>query len=147
MMVILQKDVPKLGSVGDVIRVKDGYGRNFLVPRGLAVIANTRNVKQLDHQKRQANKVAAAALAEANELATKVTDTPVTLKAEVGEEGKIFGSITNRDIAAALAAEGVEVDRRNIQIESPIKSLGVYDVTVQIGSGVEAAVKVYVVEG
>jgi len=147
MMVILQKDVPKLGSVGDVVRVKDGYGRNFLVPRGLAVIANTRNVKQLEHQKRQANKAAEAALAEANAQAAKVSDTPVTLKVEVGEEGKIFGSVTNRDIAAALAEEGVEVDRRNIQIDSPIKSLGVYDVTVQVGSGVDATVKVYVVEG
>jgi large subunit ribosomal protein L9 len=147
MMIILQKDVPKLGTVGDIVRVKDGYGRNYLVPRGLALLADTRNVKRLEHQKRQANKVAEAATAEATALAAKIAGTPVTLKVEVGEEGKLFGSITNRDIAAALAAEGVEVDRRNIQLPSAIKGLGVYPVSIQVGSGVEAELKVYVVEG
>jgi large subunit ribosomal protein L9 len=146
MMVILQKDVAKLGTVGEIVRVKDGYGRNFLVPRGLAVIANTRNVKQLEHQKRLASKVADVALADAQARAAKVAETPVTIKVGVGEEGKLFGAITNRDIAAALAAEGVEIDRRNIRIPAPIKTLGVYDLSIQVGSGVEAQIKVYVVE-
>jgi len=146
MLVILQQDVPKLGNIGDVVNVKDGYGRNFLLPRGMAVIANTRNVKMLEHLKRQSSAKANKAKAEAEELAARIADNAVTLKAEVGEEGKIHGSITNRDIAEALAADGIEVDRRAISIAEAIKATGAYDVSISLGSDVSATLKVFVVE-
>lgn len=146
MLVILQEDVPKLGVIGDVVKVKDGYGRNYLVPRGMAVIANTRNVKELEHLKRQSALKASQARAEAEALAAKISDNAVTLKAEVGEEGKIHGSITNRDIADALAADGIEVDRRTITIADAIKTTGAYEATVALGSDISATVKVFVVE-
>ncbi len=146
MLVILQQDVPKLGNIGDVVNVKDGYGRNFLLPRGMAVIANTRNVKMLEHLKRQSSAKANKAKGEAEELAARIADNAVTLKAEVGEEGKIHGSITNRDIAEALAADGIEVDRRAISIAEAIKATGAYDVSISLGSDVSATLKVFVVE-
>jgi len=146
MLVILQQDVPKLGTIGDVVNVKDGYGRNFLLPRGMAVIANTRNVKMLEHLKRQSTSKANKAKGEAEELAARIADNAVTLKAEVGEEGKIHGSITNRDIAEALAADGIEVDRRAISIAEAIKATGAYDVSISLGSEVSATLKVFVVE-
>jgi large subunit ribosomal protein L9 len=146
MLVILQKDVPKLGTIGDVVKVKDGYGRNFLVPRGMAVIANTRNVKALEHIKRQTSAKSDQAKAEALAMAAKLADNAVTIKAEVGEEGKIHGSITNRDVAEALAADGIEIDRRAISITDSIKSTGAYEATVSLGSEVSATVKVFVVE-
>jgi len=146
MLVILQQDMPKLGTIGDVVKVKDGYGRNFLVPRGLAVIANTRNVKALDHLKRQSTRKADKATAEAEALAAQIAQTPVTVKAEVGEEGKIHGAITNRDIAEALAQSGIEIDRRAITIAEAIKATGAYEVSISLGGEVSATLKVFVVE-
>jgi len=146
MLVILQQNVPKVGNIGDVIQVKDGFGRNYLVPRGLAVIANPRNVKALEHVKREASRKAGKATAEAEALATKIAETPVTLKVEVGEEGKIHGAITNRHIAEAIAAEGIEIDRRSITIRDPIKSVGVFELELALGGDVSATLKVFVVE-
>jgi len=146
MLVILQENVPKLGTIGDVVKVKDGYGRNFLVPRGMAIIANTRNVKELEHVRTQLAKKADHVKAEAEALAAQIAGNAVTLKAEVGEEGKIHGTITNRDIAEALAADGIEIDRRAITIAEPIKATGAYEATVSLGADVSATVKVFVVE-
>lgn len=147
MLVILQKSVPNLGDVGDVVKVKDGYGRNYLVPRGFAVIADTKNTRRMEHQRRVVEATKAKALAEAEALGAKLTGTAVTITAKVGEEGKIFGSVTNRDIAEALAAAGIEVDRKTIDISEAIKTTGAYDVTVKLGMGVESTVKVFVTEG
>jgi large subunit ribosomal protein L9 len=146
MLVILQTDVPKVGTIGDVVTVKDGYGRNFLVPRGMAIIANTRNVKELAHLKRRSTLKSDKAREAAEALAARIADNAVTLKVEVGEEGKIHGTITNRDIAEALAADGIEIDRRAITIADAIKATGTYEATVSLGSEVSATVKVFVVE-
>ncbi len=147
MNVILQQDVPNLGKVGDIVRVKDGYGRNFLVPRGLAVIADNRNVRRLEHQKRMAAAQAAKVLAAAKAEAERLSSTAVTIRAQAGEEGKLFGAVTNRDIADALAAEDIHIDRRHIHLEEPIRNLGVFTIPVKLAREVEAQVKVYVIQG
>ena len=147
MLVILQKNVPNLGNVGDVVNVKDGYGRNFLVPRGMAVIADQSNRRRMAHQKRGAEATRAKARAEAEALATKINETPITIGAKVGEEGKLFGSVTNRDIALKLAEAGIEIDRRSLTMGDAIRSTGAFDLTVKLGMDIEATLKVFVVEG
>ena len=146
MLIILQENVPNLGNVGDVVRVKDGYGRNFLVPRGMAVIADQSNRRRLDHQKRVAEASRSKAMAESNALLAKIVATPITIKSAAGEDGKLFGSVTNRDVAEKLAEAGVEVDRRLITIGDAIKTTGAYDITVKLGLDLSATLKVYVVE-
>lgn len=146
MIVILQKDVPHLGKVGEIVKVKDGYGRNYLVPNGMAVAADERNVRRLEHQKRQAAAKAARVLAEARAAAERISQTAVTIRVQAGEEGKLFGAVTNRDIADALAAEGIEVDRRAIVLDEPLKQIGVFTVTINLAPEVEASVKVYIIQ-
>ncbi len=146
-MVILQKNVPNLGNVGDIVKVKDGYGRNFLVPRGMAVIADQSNRRRMAHQKRAADANREKAKAEAEAVAAKINETPITIQAKVGEEGKLFGSVTNRDIAEKLAEAGVEIDRRTITLGDAIKSTGAFDIKVKLGMDIEAILKVFVVEG
>lgn len=146
MMVILQQDVPHLGRVGDIVKVRDGYGRNYLVPHGMAVVADERNVRRLEHQKREASAKAAKVLAAAKAQAEKLGQTAVSIKVQAGEEGKLFGAVTNRDIAEALAAEGVELDRRQVELAEPIKQIGVFSVPVRLHPEVEASVKVYVIQ-
>ena len=146
MLVILQKNVPNLGNVGDVVKVKDGYGRNYLVPRGMAVIADQSNRRRMAHQQREADAQRAKTKAEAEALAAKIAETPITIKAKVGEEGKLFGSVTNRDIVETLAEAGVELDRRTLSMGDAIKSTGAFDIQVKLGMDDEATLKVYVVE-
>ena len=144
MKVILQKDVPHLGTIGDLVKVKDGYGRNFLLPRGLAVLADESNTRQLNHQKRLAQTLAAKQLAAAEAAAKTIESTPVAFKLEAGEDDKLFGSVTSRDIAEALAAKGVDVDRRKMTIEGALKEIGSFDVPVELGSGVTASIRVLI---
>lgn len=146
MKVILQQDVTNLGRIGDIVRVRDGYARNFLVPRGLAVSADESNVRRLEHQKRVAAAVAARLLAEARALAERIGQTAVSIKVQAGEEGKLFGAVTNRDIVEALAAEGVQVDRRHVELAEPIKQIGVFTVPVRLHPEVSGSVKVYVIQ-
>jgi large subunit ribosomal protein L9 len=145
MLVILQQDVPKLGHVGDIVKVRDGYGRNFLVPRGLGVIADERNVRRLEHQKRMAAAKASKELAKAQELADQLVANAVTIRRKAGEDGKIFGAVTNRDVAEAFSADGFTLDRRAIQLEDPIKTLGMFNIPVKLDRGIQATIKVYVV--
>lgn len=147
MKVILQEEVANLGSVGDVVDVADGYGRNYLLPRSLAVIADERNTHRLDHQRRLAAARQTKVLAAAKELAAKISGTAVSIKRQAGAEDKIFGSVTNQDVQEALAAQGVEVDRRNIVLSEPIRNIGVFQVPVKVHREVEASVKVYVIRG
>lgn len=147
MKVILQQDMPSLGKVGDVVRVRDGYGRNYLIPRGMAALADERNTNRLEHQKRMAAAAAARLLAEAQELAKKLSATAVTIRAKVGEEGKLFGSVTNRDIAEALAGEGLNIDRKQVELAEPIRVIGAHTVPVKLAKDVSASVKVYVIAG
>ena len=144
MKVILQKDVPHLGTIGDLVKVKDGYGRNFLLPRGLAVLADESNTRQLNHQKRLAQTLAAKQLAVAEAAAKTIESTPVAFKLEAGEDDKLFGSVTSRDIAEALAAKGVDVDRRKMTIDGALKEIGSFDVPVELGSGVTANIRVLI---
>lgn len=147
MKVILQEDVADLGKTGDVVTVANGYGRNFLLPRQLAVLADERNTHRLDHQKRIASARQAKALAAARAIAEEIERTPVSIKRKAAAENKIFGSVTNQDIAEALAAQGITVDRRSIVLAEPIRSISVNSVVIKVHPGVEATVKVYVTHG
>lgn len=147
MLLILKEEVPNLGDAGDIVKVANGYGRNFLIPRGMAIPASESSVKQLEHQKRVAESIRRKQLQGAKELATKLEGTAVSIRRETGDDDKLFGSVTNRDIADALAAEGLEIDRRTIQLEEPIKSIGLFTVPVRLHRDVTANVRVYVIRG
>jgi large subunit ribosomal protein L9 len=144
MLVILKKEVPNLGEAGEIVKVKPGYGRNFLIPQGLAIPASASSVKVLEHQKRMADAIRRKELAAANELAGRISQTAVTIRREAGDDDKLFGAVTNRDVAEALAAEGIEVDRRTIDLHEPIKSIGLFNVPVRLHSQVNAEVRVFV---
>ena len=144
MEVILREDVQNLGTVGDVVKVKPGYARNFLLPRGLAVVADRRNVRVLEHQKRVVADKREHDRREAQAAAQKLSSIRVTVKARAGEEGKLFGSVTNLDIEKALSEQGINVERRRIRLEEPIKSIGEHVVPVHLGVGVDAQITVVV---
>ncbi len=144
MEVILREDVVDLGSVGDVVKVKPGFARNYLLPRGLAVVADKRNIRVLEHQKRLAADKRERARREAQTLADRVNSLRVVIKARAGEEGKLFGSVTNQDIEKALAEQGHMIERRRIRLEEPIKSIGEHVVPVHLAAGVSAKVTVVV---
>ena len=145
LQVILNENVPNLGTIGDLVEVSDGYARNFLLPRSLAVLATTRNLKQFEHTRRLIEKKRAHALNSAQDLANKLKEVSITIAKQVGEEDKLFGSVTNRDIEDALNKEGIQIDRRNIVVSEPIKSLGVFNVGVKLHSSLTADLKVWVV--
>ncbi len=147
MKVILQDDVSTLGATGDVIDVADGYGRNYLLPRKLAVLADPKAEHRLAHQKRIAAARQAKVLGAARELAAKVSGTAVSIKRQAASEDKIFGSVTNADISEALAAQGIEIDRKSIVLSEPIRNIGMFQVSVKVHREVEASVKVYVIRG
>jgi large subunit ribosomal protein L9 len=132
MKLILREDVENLGKGGDLVDVKPGYGRNFLLPRGLAVAANTKNVRELEHQKAVASAKAAKLKASAEAVAKRLAETPVVLRRKAGEQEKLFGSVTAIDIAEALAARGLQLDRRSIDLAEPIKTLGDFEVPVKL---------------
>jgi large subunit ribosomal protein L9 len=144
MKVILREDVENLGKGGEVVDVKPGYGRNFLLPRGLAVAANPKNVRELEHQKSIASAKAATMKASAQAVAKRLAETPVTLKRKVGEQDKLDGSVTAMDVAEALAARGLEIDRRSIDLGEPIKTTGDFEVPVKLHSEVVGKAKVKV---
>jgi large subunit ribosomal protein L9 len=146
MKVILRDDDQELGKAGDVIEVKDGYARNYLIPRNLAVRADASHMKQLEHERKVLRDRSEKHLKGARKLADQINKTSCTIPVKVGEEDRIFGSVTAIDIANSLSAEGVEIDRKSIQMEEPIKSLGVFTVPVKIMSEVEAKLKVWVVK-
>ncbi|TNE86767.1 MAG: 50S ribosomal protein L9 [Deltaproteobacteria bacterium] len=145
MRVILKSEVPHLGDAGDIVRVAPGYGRNYLIPRGLAIPASEGSVATLEHQQRMAAAIRRKKLAEAQELAEKLNGTAVSIRREAGEDDKLFGSVTNRDIAEALAAEGIEIDRRSIQLDEPLRAIGLFTVPVRLHREVEANARVYVI--
>lgn len=132
MNVILTQDVDNLGQKGAVVSVKAGYGRNFLIPRGMAVVANTSNVKRYEEETRQQSLKFESARKDAESLAKRISDMEVVLQAPVGEEDRIFGTITTQQIAEALAKKGIEVDRRKISLDSDIRTTGEYTATVKL---------------
>ena len=145
MDVILREDVQSLGKAGEMVRVKPGYGRNFLLPKGLAFEATEGNKKRIAAEAKARETRLAGEKAAASALAAKLGAATVALKGKAGEEGKLFGSITAQDIADGLAAQGLEVDRRRIELEHPIKTLGFHSVAVRLHPEVHAEVKVNVV--
>jgi large subunit ribosomal protein L9 len=146
MKVILKEDVKNLGAMGQIIDVSVGYVRNFLLPRGLAVEANVKNIKSLEHQKRIIQEKAKKIKNQAQDLSTKISAMTLVIKTKSGEEGKLFGSVTSMDIAEALKNEGIEIDKKKIAIEEPIKRLGVYTVNLKLHSEIPTRVNVQVVE-
>jgi large subunit ribosomal protein L9 len=145
MDVILREDVKSLGKAGEMVRVKPGYGRNFLLPKGLAFEATEGNKKRIAAEAKARETRLAGEKAAASALAAKLGVATVALKGKAGEEGKLFGSITAQDIADGLAAQGLEIDRRRIELEHPIKTLGFHSVAVRLHPEVHAEVKVNVV--
>ena len=144
MKLILREDVENLGKGGELVDVKPGYGRNFLLPRGLAVAANPKNVRELDHQRKIADAKAAKLKASAQAVAKRLQETPVTLKRKVGEQDKLYGSVTALDIVEALAVRGLQLDRRTIDLAEPIKTVGDFEVPVKLHREVIGTAKVKV---
>jgi len=145
MNVILTENIEGLGNIGDLVKVKPGYARNYLVPRRLAVEANTRNVRELEHQKRQLERKAQKVAQDAEALKARIEAVQCVIAHRAGEEGKLFGSVTSMEIGEKLAAAGVEIDRKKIQLAEPIKTLGDHQVPVKLTAGIVANVKVSVV--
>jgi len=144
MEVILREDVANLGHRGEVVKVADGYGRNFLLPRKLAMEATAANKAVIEQMKAAAARRNATEKAQAEELATKLAPVVLTFTRKSGEQGQLFGSVTSADIAAELGTRGFEVDRRKIQLNEPLKALGNFDVPVRLHREVTAHVKVKV---
>ena len=142
--VILKEDVPNLGSSGELVSVKPGYGRNYLIPQGLAMAATRRNVAQMEHQRQQIQAQTAKTRKDAESVAARLHGVAVQVERQVGEGDKLFGSVTVRDIEEALAAKGHKVDRKKIALAEPIKALGEHDVTIKVARDVNATIKVVV---
>jgi large subunit ribosomal protein L9 len=143
--VILQQDVNKLGQSGDLVRVRPGFARNYLLPRQLAVPATTAAVHRIEHEKAVAVARADKAKKEARDAATKLSAVSIKIVQKAGEDGRLFGSVTAKDIVAALKAHGHEVDRRKVHLPEPIKATGSYEIKLSLVSDVEATLKVEVV--
>lgn len=144
MEVLLREDIDNLGARGELVKVRAGYGRNYLLPRGLAVLATASNVKQIELQRKALLKRAAVEHQQAAGQAELLKDVVLEFARKVGEHGILFGSVTSMDIAAELAAKGFEIERRRVQLKDPIKEPGDYDVPVKLHREVTAQLKVVV---
>lgn len=145
MQVILTQDVANLGKAGELVSVRPGYGRNYLVPNGMAVSATVTNKNRLDHEKAVISKRVAKELANANEIAGRINGMTLQFERQTGEDEKLFGSVTTRDIAEQLKKANVEIDHRWVQLDQPVKALGKYEVPVKLAAGVAASLKFWVV--
>ncbi len=145
MKIILRQDYQKLGKIGDVVDVKDGFARNFLLPRNIGYQATAGNVRALEEEKKQHAVRQDKEAVKARNLAQELEKTSVTLKMKVGEDERLFGTVTSQMIADALAEKGFTLDKRIIETEEPIKALGIYSASLKLHPSVEAKVKVWVV--
>ncbi|HEX7070150.1 MAG TPA: 50S ribosomal protein L9 [Rhodothermales bacterium] len=145
MKLILKEDVEKLGEAGDVVTVKDGFGRNYLIPRGLARIATPGSIKAHEEEKRQQSRRLARKKEEALEVARQLEATEIPIQVKVGEENRIFGTVTSQQIATELTGRGFEVDRRKIELSEDIRVIGVYTASVKLHPEVTAQVKIRVI--
>ena len=143
--VILTKDVDNLGRAGELVRVRPGYGRNYLFPRGLALLATKGNVAALEHHKRQIAAEQARIRAEHEAMAAKLKDVTVSIARPVGEGDRLFGSVSSRDIAEALSAQNIKVDRRVIRLPEPLKEIGQHEVEIRFSTDVSVKLRVNVV--
>ena len=144
MQLILTQDVAHLGKAGELVTVKSGYGRNYLVPRGMAVSATAENKSELEHRKRQVEVRVAKERAAAAGLAERIGGMTLQFERLVGEDERMFGSVTSRDLARQLEIAGVEIDARQIQLGEPVKSVGKHEVEVKLGAGATASLKFWV---
>ena len=145
MEVILKEDVDNLGKIGEIVRVRDGYARNYLLPRGLVLEANKKNLKTFEHHKKIVGDQKQKIVRQAQSVGDQLNGVSLVIPMKVGEEGKLFGSVTNIHIEKALKAKGLNVDRRKIQLAEPIKSAGDYDVPVRLSGDITVPLKVSVV--
>ncbi len=146
MKVILMEDIKKIGMMGQIVDVADGFARNYLVPKGLAVEANTKNIRSVEHEKKIVHEKARKVKDSAQDISSKISAMTITIKAKAGEEGKLFGSVTTMDIAEALHSEGIEIDKKRISLEEPIKRLGSYSVSVKLHPEVSVQLNIQVIE-
>jgi len=146
MKIILTEDVQHLGSASQLISVKDGYARNFLIPNGKAIMATTQNLKNLEHQKRLIQEKLNKTKRLAEGLARKIEAISCTIPKPVGEEDKIFGSVTTADVQNCLKNEGLDIDKKKILLEEPIRSLGIFSIPIKLHSEITANLKVWVVK-
>ncbi|HWE42774.1 MAG TPA: 50S ribosomal protein L9 [Gemmatimonadaceae bacterium] len=147
MEVILRQAVDTLGHTGDIVKVSAGYARNFLLPRGIAYEATPGNKKRLEQERARLEAAEGERRGAAQELAAKIEQVSLTFSARVGEEGKLFGSVTTADIAHELEKQGIHVEKRQIDLHEPIKALGVYRVPVRLHADVKPEVRVWVIKG
>jgi large subunit ribosomal protein L9 len=146
MQVILLEDVPSLGKAGDQVKVSDGYGRNYLIPHKKAMLATEKSLKAVQHQKREVQQRMGKAKKDAERLAQQIQTLSCTLTKTVGESGKLFGSVTSMEIEAYLKENGIDLDRKKILLEEPIKNLGLFTVPIKLHPEVTAHLKVWVVQ-
>jgi large subunit ribosomal protein L9 len=146
MQVILKEDLDNLGKSGEVVNVRTGYGRNYLLPRGLAVLATAGDIARVDHEKKVIAARTAKLAKEAQAEADRLSQVSVSIARAVGEGDKLFGSVTSRDIAEALHEKGVTIDAKKIVLDEPLKALGMTEVAVKLSRGVSAKIKVWVVK-
>ena len=145
MEVILKEDVANVGKIGELVRVRDGYARNYLLPRGLVLLANKKNLKTYEHHKKVVADQKQKITREAESVGQSINAVSLTIRMRVGEEGKLFGSVTNIQIEKALKAQGLIVDRRKIQLEEPIKVAGDYEVPIRMTADLTVPLKVSVI--
>lgn len=145
MKVILRKNYEKLGEIGEIVDVKNGFARNFLIPRQIAYVATQGNIKAFEEEKKQILKKETKEFEEAQKLATELENVSISIPVKVGEEDKIFGTVTTQMIADSLKEKGYEIDKRKIEIAEPIKALGIYTVNIKLHPKVQSTVKTWVV--
>jgi large subunit ribosomal protein L9 len=145
MEVILKEDIVNLGKIGEIVRVRDGYARNYLLPRGLVLEANKKNLKTFEHHKKLVGDQKQKIVRQAQTVGDQLNGVSLVIPMKVGEEGRLFGSVTNIHIEKALKAKGLNIDRRKIQLAEPIKSAGDYDVPVRLSAELTVPLKVSVV--
>ena len=145
MKVILRKDFEGLGSIGDVVVVKDGYARNYLIPRNIGYRATASSLRALEEEKKQHTRQGVKQLKDAEKIAAEIEKVSLTIPMKVGEDDKLFGSVTSQMIADALAEKGFTIDKRHIELEEPIRTLGIFEIPVKIHSKVAGKAKVWVV--
>lgn len=145
MKVILRQNFETLGNMGDIVDVKDGYARNYLIPRNIAFQATAGGMQRLEEEKKQVQKRSEKQKKESENVAAELAKLSITIKMKVGEDEKLFGSVTSQMIADAVVEKGMKIDKKQIELEDSIKSLGIYDVPVKLPAGVAGTVKVWVV--
>ena len=146
MQIILMEKLPNLGQLGDVVKVKDGFARNYLIPQGKAKRATQANLAEFEKRRAELEKAQAEALAQAQERGAKLEGLMIQITQKAGVDGKLFGSVTSADIAQQLEAQGVHIEKRMIDLHEPIRALGVYKVPIKLHADVKAEVKVWVIK-